>query len=127
MADIKELYFSKEHEWVRYEKDKAYIGITDYAQQQLGDIVFIEMPEVGQKISAGGQIGVVESVKAVSDIFCPVSGSVIEINDGLESSPELLNADPYKNHIFVLNLDDPSELDSLLSYEEYDQYCGSIN
>ncbi|HPF20913.1 MAG TPA: glycine cleavage system protein GcvH, partial [Syntrophomonas sp.] len=88
------LYYSNEHEWVRVEGENAYIGITDFAQEHLGDIVFVELPEPDTDVSAGEQVGVIESVKAVSSMFSPVSGTITEINEALEDTPELLNEDP---------------------------------
>ena len=122
--EIKEnLYYSQNHEWVRLEGDKAYIGITDYAQKQLGDIVFIELPEAGDQFSSGEEIGVIESVKAVSEIYTPVSGEILETNEKLLDNPELLNQKPYESWIITLELEDESELDQLLSAIDYESYC----
>ncbi|MGB9793210.1 MAG: glycine cleavage system protein GcvH, partial [Thermacetogeniaceae bacterium] len=94
--EIKEsLYYSEDHEWVRVEGDLAYIGITDYAQEHLGDIVFVELPEIGSEYAAGDTIGVIESVKAVADMHTPVSGTITEVNEALEDAPDSLNKDPY--------------------------------
>jgi glycine cleavage system H protein len=117
------LYYSAEHEWVRVEDDKAYIGITDFAQEHLGDIVFVELPELDDSVEAGGQIGVIESVKAVSNMFSPVSGTIIEINEALEDAPELLNEDPYGQHIAVIKMDNQAELGSLLDENQYSELC----
>lgn len=116
------LYYSKEHEWVRVEGDQAYIGITDYAQDSLGSIVYVELPQEGKAISRDDVLGVVESVKAASDIFSPISGKVVEANEALLDSPELLNVNPYDNYIVVLSIDNQDELKELLSPEQYDEY-----
>jgi glycine cleavage system H protein len=115
----KELLYSKDHEWVKVEGNKAYIGITDYAQSSLGDIVFVELPSEGDEFAAHDTFGVVESVKAASDLFAPVSGTVLEINTALEDNPEVLNADAYANWIIAVELKDAEELKSLLSAEAY--------
>lgn len=112
--------YSDDHEWVRIEGEKAYVGITDYAQNELGDIVFVELPEVDASVSAGDQVGVLESVKAVADLFCPVSGTVTEVNEGLEDEPELLNNAPYEQHIFVVELD--GEIPALMDAEAYEAF-----
>lgn len=117
------LYYSTEHEWVRVEGEQAYIGITDFAQEHMGDIVFVELPELDAEVAAGDQIGVIESVKAVSSMFSPVSGKIIKINEALEDTPELLNEDPYENYILVVQMNDPSELDALLTPVKYAQLC----
>jgi glycine cleavage system H protein len=116
-----DLLFTSSHEWVRDEGDDTVtIGITDHAQELLGDLVFIELPEVGDSIETGGEAGVVESVKAASDIYSPVSGEVIEINEDLVDSPELVNEQAYDNGwIYKVKLANPSELDGLLSAEAY--------
>lgn len=116
-----DLLFTSSHEWVRDEGDDTVtIGITDHAQELLGDLVFIELPDVGDTIETGGEAGVVESVKAASDIFSPVSGEVIEINEDLVDSPELVNEQAYDNGwIYKIKLANPSELDGLLNAEAY--------
>ena len=118
-----DLKYSKEHEWVKIAGNKAYIGITDYAQNALGDIVFVELPEVGTEISAGDTFGVVESVKAASDIYCPVSGTITKVNEELVDSPEIINEDPYGAWIIEIELTDPSELDELMDDKEYEDFC----
>lgn len=121
-----ELRYLSSHEWVRVEEDgvTATIGITDHAQDLLGDVVFVELPELESTISAGDEAGVVESVKAASDIFSPVSGTVIEINEALEDSPELVNSDPYDDGwFFKVKMSDPDELATLLGAEEYAEVC----
>lgn len=117
------LYYSKDHEWLRIEGDRAYIGITDFAQDSLGDIVYAELPTVGKVISKDMVFGVVESVKAASDIFSPITGKVIEVNEALEDNPELINESPYDNHIAVLSLDNEDELNELLSPEQYEEFA----
>ena len=116
------LFYTKDHEWVRVEDEKAYIGITDYAQHSLGSIVFVEMPSVGDEIDMDDNLGVVESVKAASDIVMPVTGEVLEINEDLEDNPELINEAPYENHLIIVKLSDKSELDDLMGKEEYEAF-----
>jgi len=120
-----ELKYVSSHEWIRDEGDGVVtIGITDYAQESLGDVVFVETPDVGAEVSAGDDAGVVESVKAASDIYAPLSGTVIEVNEELEDAPESVNSDPYGDGwFFKLKLSDPDELDDLLSAEEYQEQC----
>tara|TARA_R110001592_G_scaffold89971_6_gene264684 strand:+ start:1387 stop:1785 length:399 start_codon:yes stop_codon:yes gene_type:complete len=123
-----ELRYLSSHEWVRLEEDgeTATVGITDHAQDLLGDVVFVELPEVDSVIAAGEEAGVVESVKAASDIFSPISGTVIEINEALEESPELVNSDPYDDGWFYkVKISDVDELASLLSAEDYTEVCDS--
>ena len=116
------LRYSKEHEWVATEEEVATIGITDYAQEQLGEIVYVELPAVGDKISKDDAFGVVESVKAVSDIYAPVSGTVVEVNQELPESPEMINEDPYGDGWLVkVKVSDGVELDDLLDHEEYEE------
>lgn len=115
--------YSKEHEWVLVEGNVATVGITDFAQDQLGDIVFVELPAVGDKVSKEDAFGVVESVKAVSDIYAPVSGKVIEINDDLPENPEMLNEDAYGDGwIIKIDMSDPDEINDLMSAAEYEEY-----
>lgn len=117
-----ELKYSKDHEWVKVEGSRVTIGITDYAQSQLGDVVFVELPELGAEVAAGAGFSVVESVKAVSDIYAPVSGKVIEINEALADTPEIVNQSPYdEGWIVVLEIADPTELNELLDSEAYAQ------
>ncbi|MFU0783079.1 MAG: glycine cleavage system protein GcvH [Thermoanaerobacterium thermosaccharolyticum] len=117
------LYYSKNHEWVKVEGDKAYVGITDYAQHSLGDIVYAELPEVDTFLNAGDTLGTVESVKAASDVYCPISGRVIDVNQSVADDPSLLNSDPYENWMICVEMNDPSELDELMSPEEYSDFC----
>ena len=116
-----DLHFTTDHEWVRAEGDEATIGITEYAADQLGDIVFVELPEVGRTIAQSAAFGVVESVKAVSDLFAPVSGEVIETNPGLATGPELVNSEPYGGGWMIrVRMSDPGQLEELLDAPGYD-------
>ncbi len=118
-----QLRYSHEHEWVAVEDNIATIGITDYAQQQLGDVVYIELPKVGTQLTKDEAFGVVESVKAVSDIYAPVSGTVTEVNVDLPSSPETVNEDPYGDAWMVrVEMSDPAELDDLMTAAEYERF-----
>ena len=115
-----DLRYSREHEWVRADGEQATIGITSFAADELGDIVFVELPEVGASLSQFGTFGVVESVKAVSDLYAPISGEVVEVNEALREAPELLNSDPFgEGWIARVRLSDSSEVDSLLDAEAY--------
>lgn len=123
MTSPEKLKYSKEHEWVKVEGDTAIVGITDFAQKQLTDIVFVELPEKGKKVEKGKQMAVVESVKSVSDVFSPVSGEVTEANEELANTPETLNKDPYgKGWIVKIKLEDKSQIDSLMSASEYEDF-----
>lgn len=116
-----ELKYTKEHEWIRVEGETAYVGITDYAQSQLGDIVFVECDTVGDEIAEGDVFGTIEAVKTVSDLYSPVSGEILEFNEELEDAPELVNKDPYgKGWIIKISISDASELDGLLTAAEYE-------
>jgi glycine cleavage system H protein len=122
-----DLRYSKEHEWVLVEGNVATVGITDYAQEQLGEIVHVELPEVGEKVSKEDAFGVVESVKTVSDVYAPVSGSVIEVNDDLPDNPELINEDPYGDGwMLKIEMSDPDELEELMTAEEYERYVAEL-
>ena len=122
------LKYSKEHEWVLVEDDVAIIGITEFAQGELGDIVFVELPEVGEKISKDDPFGSLESVKAVSDIFAPISGTVVEINDALPDSPETINEDPYGDGWMIkVQMTDMTELKDLMSPEDYAEFIKQQN
>jgi glycine cleavage system H protein len=116
--------YAKTHEYVHLEGDVATIGITDYAQKELGDVVFVELPAVGAQLEAADELGSIESVKAVSDLFAPVTGEVIEVNEALKEKPELVNTDPYGDGWMVrVKMSDPSEFDEvLMSAEEYEEY-----
>jgi glycine cleavage system H protein len=116
-----ELKYAPSHEWVRVDGDIATVGITDHAQDALGDLVYVELPEVGDKVAAGDEAGVVESVKAASDIYAPVSGEIIAINEALGDAPETVNSDPYHDGwMYKIRMSDAVELDDLLSAEDYD-------
>lgn len=116
---LDDLRYADSHEWVKLEDGIATVGITDYAQHALGNIVYVDMPEVGDEVNAGEEFGAVESVKAASDLISPVSGEVVEINEALDDEPELVNADPYANWIMKVKVSDPSEIDNLLDAAAY--------
>lgn len=119
-------HYTKEHEWVRMDGDAAVIGITDHAQQELGDIVFVDLPKVGTQLQKGSALGSVESVKAVSDIYAPMSGEVIEINQALTDAPEILNSDPHGEAWLVrIRLTAPDEIKELLSAADYQKHIGA--
>ena len=121
------LYFTKEHEWIRVEGDIATVGITDHAQEQLGDIVFAEVPEAGRKLTKGQEAAVVESVKAASDVYAPVSGEVIEGNAAVNDDPALVNSDPEgQGWFFKLKLDNPGELDGLMDESAYREWVKTL-
>ena len=115
------LFYSKSHEYVKVEGDEAYIGITDYAQKELGNIVYVDLPEVDDEVAADEEFGAVESVKAASDLNSPVSGTVVEVNEKLEDKPELINQDAFANWIIKVKLSDKSELDGLMDAEAYNK------
>ena len=120
---IEGLYYSESHEYVRVEGNIGYIGITDYAQEQLGYVVYVDMPEEGDEVTATEDFGAVESVKAASDLISPVSGTVLEVNEALEEQPELINQDAFANWIIKVELSDPSELENLMDAATYDAQC----
>lgn len=123
-----ELLYTKEHEWARVEDSEAVVGVTDYAQQQLGDVVYVELPEPGTEVVKGDTFGVVESVKAVSDLYCPLSGTVTEINEALVDKPELVNQEPYGSGWMIkIELSDEAELDGLLSAREYEEIVAELS
>lgn len=117
------LYYSESHEYVRVEGDQAYIGITDFAQNALGNIVYVDMPDIDDELESGDDFGAVESVKAASDLTLPVSGTVIEINEALEDHPELINQDAFVNWIIKIKLSDKTELDELMNAKDYEAFC----
>jgi glycine cleavage system H protein len=117
-----EYKYTREHEWIEVEGTHGTVGITDYAQHSLGDIVFVDAPKVGAKVEKGAVFGSVESVKAVSDLYSPVSGTVIEVNEELASSPEKINTEPHDSWIIKVELSDPAELDALLPAEDYEAF-----
>ena len=121
---IEGLYYTESHEYVRVEGEYGYIGITDYAQNELGNVVYVDMPEVDDELTAGEEFGAVESTKAASDLNSPVSGTVVEVNSALEDTPELINQDAYANWIVKVKLSDTAELDSLMDAQAYEEkYC----
>lgn len=120
---IEGLYYSESHEYVRVDGNIGYIGITDYAQHALGNVVYVDMPEVDDEVTAGEEFGAVESVKAASDLNSPVSGTVVEVNEALEDTPELLNQDAFENWIIKVELSDKGELDSLMNAKAYASFC----
>lgn len=125
MAVPSELKYSKEHEWVKVDGDVVTIGITDFAQSELGDIVFVELPEEGDELTSGDSFGSVESVKTVSELYAPLSGKVVEVNDELEDSPEFVNESPYEKAWMVkVELNDESQLDELMSADQYSEMIG---
>lgn len=119
------LLYSKDHEWVRLEDGRAVVGISDYAQNALGDVVYVELPEVGASLSAGDQAGTLESVKAVSEIYSPVAGTVCEVNAALEDQPELVNQDAYENYVFALQADS-FDADGLMDAAAYEAYLSTL-
>ena len=116
---IEGLKYSETHEWVKVEGDIATVGVTDFAQSEMGDITYVDMPEVDDEVSKDEEFGALESVKASSDLVCPVSGTVVENNAALEDAPELINQDPYENWIIKVKMSDPSELDALMDAADY--------
>jgi hypothetical protein len=120
---IEGLYYSESHEFVKVEGNIASIGITDYAQQALGNIVYVDLPDVDDEIEAGDDFGAVESVKAASDLSTPVSGKVVEVNEALEDTPELINKDAFGAWIIKVELSDTSELDNLMDAKKYEEFC----
>lgn len=126
MKVVDGLYYTRNHEWVEVNGSIATIGITDYAQESLGDIVYVELPEVDDELNVDDNLGAVESVKAASDIYTPITGIVIEVNEELEDSPELINDSPYDYFIAKLKMKDPTELDELLSSNEYKSFVDEL-
>lgn len=120
---IEGLYYSESHEYVKVEGEYGYIGITDYAQNALGNVVYVDMPEVDDEIEADSDFGAVESVKAASDLISPISGTVVEVNEALEDSPELINKDAFENWIIKVKLSDTAELESLMDAAAYEKFC----
>ena len=120
---IEGLYYSESHEFVRVEGNVGFVGITDYAQNALGNVVYVDMPEIDDEVTAGEEFGAVESVKAASDLISPVSGTVIEINEALEDEPELINQNAFENWIIKVELSDRSDLDNLMDAAAYEKFC----
>jgi glycine cleavage system H protein len=124
MAKVLEgLYYSESHEFVRVEGEFGFVGITDYAQHALGNVVYVDMPEVDDEVEAGEEFGAVESVKAASDLISPVSGTVVEVNEALDDEPELLNKDAFTNWIIKVQMTDKAELDNLMDAKAYETFC----
>ncbi|MBR7134162.1 MAG: glycine cleavage system protein GcvH [Bacteroidaceae bacterium] len=121
---VEGLYYAESHEYVKVEGEYGYVGITDYAQHELGNVVYVDMPDVDDEVEAGVDFGAVESVKAASDLISPVSGTVVEVNDALNDQPELINADPYANWVIKVQLSDASEVQNLMSAEAYKAFLG---
>jgi glycine cleavage system H protein len=127
MAKVLEgLYYSESHEYVKVEGEYGYIGITDYAQQALGNVVYVDMPDVDDEVSAGEEFGAVESVKAASDLISPVTGVVMQVNEALEDQPELVNSDPYQHWMIKVTIADPSELNQLMDAKAYADFLSSL-
>ena len=120
---IEGLYYSESHEYVRVEGNFGFIGITDYAQNALGNVVYVDMPDVDDEVEVGEEFGAVESVKAASDLYSPVSGTVVEVNEALDDQPELINQDAFENWIIKVELSDKSELDGLMDAKTYATFC----
>lgn len=122
MKVLKDLLYTKDHEWIKVDGNKAYVGVADYAQDQLGDIVYVELPDVDDGFEIEEAFGAVESVKAAADIYMPVGGKVLEINEALEDDPSLLNQDPYENWMILIELSDASQADDLMNAKDYEKY-----
>ena len=120
---IEGLYYSESHEYVKVEGNVGFIGITDYAQNALGNVVYVDMPDIDDEVTAGEEFGAVESVKAASDLIAPVTGVVVEVNEALEDQPELINSDAYANWIIKVEMSDKSELDNLMDAKAYAAFC----
>ena len=120
---IEGLYYSESHEYVKIEGDFAYVGITDYAQNALGNVVYVDLPEVDDEVEADEDFGAVESVKAASDLISPVTGTVVEVNEALEDKPEQLNENPFENWIIKVKLSDTAEIDNLMDAQSYEDFC----
>ena len=120
---IEGIYYSESHEYVKIDGEYGYVGITDYAQEQLGNVVYVDMPEVEGEVTAGEEFGAVESVKAASDLISPISGIVVEINENLEDQPELINQDAFENWIMKVKISDINEVENLMSATDYEKLC----
>lgn len=124
MALPQELFYTKSHEWILFENGIATIGITDFAQHQLSDLTFVELPDSGQTVSSGDEVAVVESVKAAADVYAPISGDIVEVNNALEDDPEIVNRDAFgEGWIFKINVINESELDELMDADSYQEIC----
>lgn len=124
MKIVEGLYYSNDHEWARVEGGEVYVGISDYAQHSLGDIVYVELPEVGAELKRENVFGVIESVKAASDLYLPVSGTVLKTNDAVVEDPALINQDAFQNWLICIEMSDQSELKNLMTAEAYKEFCG---
>lgn len=124
MKVVEGLYYSNDHEWAKVEGGEVYVGISDYAQHSLGDIVYVELPEVGTKLEHENVFGVIESVKAASDLYLPVSGNVLRTNDAVVEDPALINQDAFQNWMICIEMSDPEELKNLMTAEAYKEFCG---
>ncbi len=123
MKVVSGLYYTKDHEWVKADGNEALVGITDFAQHQLGAIVYVELPEVDAEIDGEDSFGTIESVKAASDMLMPVTGTVVEVNEDLENDPSLVNSDPFETWIMKISISNPADLDELMNAEEYEAFC----
>jgi glycine cleavage system H protein len=124
MASPQDLYYAKTHEWVRIDDDVAVVGITEFAQNQLSDLTFVELPEVGRDVEAGDEVAVLESVKAASDIYAPIAGEIVEVNEALEDTPEMVNNSPYdQGWLFKIRFLKEEEVDDLMDADSYDELC----
>lgn len=120
------LKYTEEHHWVQIDGDKIFVGITDYAQKDLGEMVFLDMPETGTIVFAGDVVGAIESIKAMADFCAPISGEILEINEELVSMPEVLNSAPYESWLVVMSISDEGDLENLMDAEEYAAYCSAL-
>ena len=127
MKVMDDLFYTKDHEWLKIEGEFGYVGIADYAQDQLGSIVFVELPEEDEEIEAGEPFGAIESVKAATDIYAPIDGTVVECNYDLEDEPELINENSYENWIIKIKIDDESQKDDLMNSDEYKEYLETLD
>ncbi len=128
MENPKDFKYSKDHEWAKVEGDNVLVGVTDFAQKQLTDIVFVELPEKGKRVEKDKQMAVIESVKSVSDVFCPVTGEVVEVNEKLKDNPEVINKDPYgEGWIVKVRVENKDELNNLMSVQEYENFAKEIH
>ena len=127
MKTLNELFYSNDHEWVKIEGNKAYVGISDFAQHALGDIVFVELPEIDAEFTSGDVFGVIESVKAASDMIIPLSGRVLEINENIVDNPVLVNEDCYESWMILIEVTNMEQLNELMNEEQYNEYCSKEN
>lgn len=123
MKVLKDLFYTKEHEWVKVEGEKVYVGITDFAQHALGSIVYVELPEVDSEFSEGDTFGTIESVKAASDVFIPIDGKILEVNEAIVDNPELVNEDAFENWMICVEILNKSQLNGLMNADSYEKFC----